>query len=126
LWQDIGSLVPAALSHYDGDKYDENFHEIRLEPGSLLSRLFPGESSCLINSIHHQSVRDVGEGLAVEARADPDGIVEAIRWQGNSWVLGMQWHPEFHSGREGLLDCTPVLEEFLREARRRRLSAAAA
>jgi len=122
LWQDIGSLVPGALAHYDSDKYDENFHEMLLEPGSLLSRLFPGSSSCLINSIHHQGVRDLGEDLAVEARADPDGMIEAIRWQGDGWVLAMQWHPEFHAGREGLLDCTPVLEEFLREARRRKLA----
>lgn len=122
LWQDVGSLVPGALVHYDSDKYDENFHEVQLAPGSLLSRLFPGGSTYLINSIHHQSVRDLGEDLVVEARADPDGMIEAIRWQGDSWVLGMQWHPEFQAGREGLLDCTPVLEEFLREARRRKLA----
>jgi len=122
LWQDIPSLVPGALIHYDLDKYDENFHEVRIEPGSLLSRLYTDQSTYLINSIHHQAVRDLGQDLAVEARGDPDGMVEAIRWEGAGWVLGMQWHPEFHPGREGLLDCAPVLEEFLREARRRRLA----
>ena len=63
---------------------------------------------------------ELGHGLKVEARSDPDGLVEAIRWEGHSYVFGMQWHPEFHAGREGLLDCTPVLEEFLVEARGRR------
>src|SRR5215212_7924168 len=29
LWQDIGTLVPDSLSHYDSDKYDENFHRLR-------------------------------------------------------------------------------------------------
>jgi putative glutamine amidotransferase len=120
LWQDISAMVPGALPHYEAEKYDENFHEIRVEPGSLLSRLFPGEASYLINSIHHQAIRDLGENLVVEARADPDGTIEAIRWLGASWVLAMQWHPELHASREGLLDCTPVLEEFLREARRRK------
>ena len=126
LWQDIPSLVPGVLTHYDADKYDENFHEVRIEPGSLLSRLYTDQSTYLINSIHHQAVRDLGQDLAVEARGDPDGMVEAIRWEGASWVLGMQWHPEFHPGREGLLDCAPVLEEFLREARRRRLALSSA
>ena len=122
LWQDIPSQVPGALTHYEPEKYDENFHEIRLEPASLLSRLFPGAGTFLINSIHHQAVHELGEGLTVEARA-PDGVLESLRWLGTCWVLGMQWHPEFHDGREGIVDCTPVLEEFLREARRRKLAA---
>jgi putative glutamine amidotransferase len=125
LWQDIPWQVPGALSHHEPEKYDENFHEIRLEPGSLLSRLFPGADTFLVNSIHHQAVHELGEGLTVEARAVPDGLLEALRWQGKSWVVGLQWHPEFHAGREGLLDCTPVLEEFLHEARRRKLAASA-
>jgi putative glutamine amidotransferase len=122
LWQDVGTLVSGALAHYDPEKYDENFHALRIEPGSFLARVFPAATNCVINSIHHQAVRSLGADLVVEASADPDGMIEAIRWRGDSWVLGMQWHPEFHAGREGLLDCTPVLEEFLREARRRRLA----
>lgn len=120
LWQDLATQLPQSLRHYDADKYDENFHEVRIEPGSGLSRLFPGSDPFLINSIHHQAVRDLGEGLQVEARSGPDGVIEAIRLSGASYVFGMQWHPEFHMGREGLLDCTPVLEEFLAHARVRR------
>jgi len=120
LWQDVGTLVPGASIHYDAEKYDENFHELRIEDDSALSRLFPSSDPFLVNSIHHQAVRELGHGLKVEARSDPDGLVEAIRWEGHSYVFGMQWHPEFHAGREGLLDCTPVLEEFLVEARGRR------
>ena len=117
LWQDIPSMVPAALRHHDPELYDENFHPLRFEPGSLLERIFPGQQSGLVNSIHHQAVRDLGAGLIVEGRGEGDGLIEAIRWDGPSFVFGMQWHPEFHSGREGLLDCTPLLEAFLREAR---------
>ena len=120
LWQDVSTMVPGALVHYDADKYDENFHELCIEPGSELSRFFPTSDPLLINSIHHQAIRELGRGLKVEARSDPDEIIEAIRLEGPSYVFAMQWHPEFHAGREGLLDCAPVLEEFLREARRRR------
>jgi gamma-glutamyl-gamma-aminobutyrate hydrolase PuuD len=120
LWQDVSSLVAGSLVHYDAEKYDENFHELRIEEDSVLSRLFPSSDPFLVNSIHHQAVRDLGHDLKIEARSDPDGVVEAIRWEGPSYVFGMQWHPEFHDGREGLLDCAPVLEEFLIEALRRR------
>ena len=121
LWQDLTALVPGTLNHYDSDKYDENFHGIRLEPDSELAKLYPNADGLLVNSIHHQAVRDLGQELNVEARAEDDGVVEALRWTGGSYVFAMQWHPEFHAGREGLLDCTPILEGFLREARRRML-----
>ena len=104
LWQDVPSMVPAALRHHDPELYDENFHPLRFEPGSLLERIFPRQQS----------------GLIVEGRGEADGVIEAIRWDGPSFVYGMQWHPEFHSGREGLLDCAPILEAFLREARQRK------
>lgn len=120
LWQDVPSMVPGALRHHDPELYDENFHPLRFEPGSLLEQWFPGQHSGLINSIHHQAVRDLGTGLAVEARGEADAVIEAIRWDGPSFVYGVQWHPEFHSGREGLLDCSVILEAFLREIRQRK------
>jgi hypothetical protein len=65
---------------------------------------------------------DVGVDVVVEATA-PDGVVEAIRWSGRSFVCGVQWHPEFHlsPGEEtqGLLDSGPMMLEFLRAARAR-------
>ena len=74
-----------------------------------------------VTSIHHQAVKDLGRGLAAEAHSVPDGIIEAIRWSGASYVLGLQWHPEFHPGRgETLLECSPVLTEFLQRARENR------
>ena len=109
LWQDVASGVPGAARHYDADKYDENFHTLRMEPGSLLSRLFPHSEAQLVTSIHHQAVCALGEGVGVEARSGADDLVEALRWHGPGWVLGLQWHPEFHPGRAGMLDCTPVL-----------------
>ena len=73
-----------------------------------------------VNSIHHQAVKDLGRDLIVEALAIPDGIVEAIRWRGPSYVFGMQWHPEFLAQRElhmGQLDGRPILQDFLRAVR---------
>ncbi|MDF3037094.1 MAG: glutamine amidotransferase, partial [Paucimonas sp.] len=36
----------------------------------------------------------------------------------SNFVMGVQWHPEFHqAGAPELLDCTPILDHFLRAAR---------
>jgi len=118
LYQDISTQVPLAQSHVT-DGYDRNAHEIRLEPGSGLGALYPGVERGRVISIHHQSVKALGRGLAVEATAEPDGVIEAIRGTGESFVLGVQWHPEFHLPGDGsVLDGAPILDAFLRAARR--------
>ena len=51
--------------------------------------------------------------IEVEAIAVPDGMVEAIRWKGPSYVFGMQWHPEFlaqSTFHEEQLDGGPILK----------------
>jgi putative glutamine amidotransferase len=82
--------------------------------------MFPNVAQATVNSIHHQAVKDLGRDLVVEALAIPDGIVEAIRWRGPSYVFGMQWHPEFLAQRalhSGQLDGRPILQDFLRAVR---------
>jgi len=71
-----------------------------------------------VNSIHHQSVKTPGKDLAVEAYAEPDRVVEALRWRGRGYVFGVQWHPEFlHPGDATVLDSAPILGEFLAAVR---------
>jgi len=117
LYQDIATQVPGALAHVDRQAYDQNEHEVEIVPGSGLGRLYGLTRRARVNSIHHQSVKHLGRGLAVEAVSPGDGVIEAIRWSGSSYVMGLQWHPEFHgAGERGLLDGSPVLEEFLEAA----------
>ncbi len=127
LYQDIGTQVEEAMRHVDLDAYDEHHHEVAIVPGTRLAQLYPGVSLACVNSIHHQSVKTLGSGLVVEARAPGDNVIEAIRWTGGSYVLGLQWHPEFYRG-EGhqMLDGAPILLEFLRAARERRAQASPA
>jgi putative glutamine amidotransferase len=121
LFQDIGTQVPGAIAHFDRDAYDGHAHEIEIVPGSGLGRLYGTRKRAFVNSIHHQAVKDLGRGIAVEARSSADRIVEAIRWSGPTFVLGLQWHPEFHPGGAGdLLDSTPVVLDFLEHARARK------
>jgi putative glutamine amidotransferase len=47
-----------------------------------------------VNSMHHQAIGRLGEGLQEVAWA-PDGIVEGVELPGEvRFVLGVQWHPE--------------------------------
>ena len=75
-----------------------------------------------INSVHHQGVKDVAPGFAVEAVSPEDGVVEAIRRTDGPWVAAVQWHPEFHRPELGVVDDTPLLRDFLAAARSARSS----
>ncbi len=121
LYQDVLTNVPDALAHVQ-DIYDAHRHAIRFPAGSSLGKMFGHLERPIVNSIHHQAVKELGRDIRVEAYSEPDGIVEAIRYERADFVMGLQWHPEFHrAGGVELLDCTPVLDEFLRAARETRL-----
>jgi len=117
LYQDINRQVAQAHRHLT-DAYEKNLHAVRFEPGSALARMYPGVTQAQVNSIHHQSVKTLGRNLRVEAWSEPDRVIEAIRGTGPGFVLGVQWHPEFHApGDAAVLDSDPILDEFLRAAR---------
>ncbi|WP_036170167.1 gamma-glutamyl-gamma-aminobutyrate hydrolase family protein [Massilia sp. 9096] len=121
LYQDVATDLPGAQAHVHED-YDAHRHAIVFPPGSSLGKMFPDQRRPTVNSIHHQAVKDLGRDILVEAMSDPDGVVEAIRYQRAPFVMGLQWHPEFHRAKgTALLDCTPVLDAFLRAARETRL-----
>jgi putative glutamine amidotransferase len=123
LVQDIPSMRAGALVHQDTHRYDRLMHEVQFVAGSSLAQLYGDDRPHQVTSIHHQCVDRLGDGLEVEARSPVDGIVEAIRHRGPSFVLGVQWHPEFHltPGEEtqGLLDSGPMMSAFLQAARGR-------
>lgn len=121
LYQDIASDVPTAIEHVN-DLYDSHYHEVHFPADSTLGSMFGGREKALVNSIHHQAVKDLGRDLRVEAVSGKDNIVEAIRYRKANFVMGVQWHPEFHRpGAAELLDCTPILDNFLRAVRETRL-----
>lgn len=120
LWQDIATQIPGASVHLHDD-YDRHSHDIVWNEDSSLARLYPEQRRGGTISIHHQAIKALGRGLRVEAHGADDEVIEAIRFEGRNYVFGVQWHPEFHPpGAPHLLDCTPILDEFLTAARRRR------
>jgi putative glutamine amidotransferase len=128
LYQDIETLHPGARVHRNWDIYDEHAHEISFERGSLLERWYAGLSGPpRVNSVHHQGLKTLGAGLAIEARSMPDGVIEAVRYEGpnGAFAYGVQWHPEFiKAGTTDLLDPQVLLRAFLDEVNSRRVPAA--
>ncbi len=113
LHQDLRADGATKQWHVHADAYDRHVHPITITPNSWLSTLYKEVNSALVNSIHHQGVECLGAGLSVEARAD-DGVIECIRGEGDSFLLGVQWHPEFHDGSDAqLLPADPLMQAFL-------------
>jgi putative glutamine amidotransferase len=65
---------------------------VTFEADALLAGIYRA-AEAKVNTLHHQGVADLAPGLVVEARSD-DGLVEAARYDGEWWALGVQWHPE--------------------------------
>jgi len=118
LYQDLATQLRGSLNHRNWHIYAENCHATSIVPGTKLATLYPGLTLTKTNSVHHQAVKDLGRDLVVEARSEPDGVVEALRWTGPSYVFAVQWHPEFHDHRDAsLIDDSRLLEDFLSCAR---------
>ncbi|HUS90264.1 MAG TPA: gamma-glutamyl-gamma-aminobutyrate hydrolase family protein [Phycisphaerae bacterium] len=94
LVQDIPDQLPAAGRHHTIGEDHAPDHEIDVEPGSLLAEVL-GATSAVVNSRHHQAVRDVGDGLRVNCRSR-DGIIEGLESAEGLAVLAVQCHPEDH------------------------------
>jgi putative glutamine amidotransferase len=108
LYQDIESELPGAMNHTkDGvpKGQPDPVHDAVIESGGELAQIAAAtgiEQSgdgfwARVNTSHHQSIRELGRGLRMAARA-ADGVTEAVERDADGmkthWVMGVQWHPE--------------------------------
>jgi putative glutamine amidotransferase len=87
---EVGSMDHSEIGHlvYNGHQH------VRLTPGCRVADAV-GITDLLVNSIHHQAVRDLAPGFTAVGWAD-DGIIEAIEYDDPDWPLfAVQWHPEY-------------------------------
>ena len=91
-------------------------HHISIEHGSLLHQLL-GATRIVVNTYHHQAVKKPAPGFVITARAD-DGIVEAIEYRGDRFILGVQFHPEKMRGPDPRFNA--IFKRFVEEARKAR------
>lgn len=94
LYQDLHSQRPDLAKH---DYFPPNYerfrisHSIQIEADSRLASALGTQHE--VNSMHHQGIERVGEGLRAVAVSE-DGLVEAVEVPELPFVLGVQWHPE--------------------------------
>ena len=126
LYQDIQMQMTGALEHRNAGLYDQNFHAVDIVPGTRMAELYPSPAAppgWVVNSVHHQGIRDLAPYFDVEARCPNDGVIEAIRYDNcrgpvRSYLAAVQWHPEFHDwNNPSLLPGDPLLADFLNAVR---------
>jgi putative glutamine amidotransferase len=97
LIQDCAGLFEGSIKHdyFPGAGWARDYlaHDVRVTPGSRLHAAL-GEERVMVNSMHHQAVERIGDGLVATAWA-PDGLVEALEGtREGHFLVGVQWHPE--------------------------------
>lgn len=108
LYQDIITLREGSHIHRDQEMYDTLGHTASILKDTKLFEVL-GKEEIYVNSVHHQGVKQLGEGLEVMAYSD-DGLVEAFRDPKEDFVWGIQWHPEWMGENE---EQAKIYNEFL-------------
>ena len=95
LIEDIATSVEAPLTHLrEGDDARSPVHDLTLVEGSRLATTL-GVTELRVNSVHHQAIREPGQGLTVTAWSS-DGVVEGLEHADETWPMwSVQWHPEW-------------------------------
>ena len=93
LYQDIPRQFPTPVNHHQDPPYDQPIHEVAVVENTPLGQAV-GRETILVNSCHHQGVKDLAPGLQIMAQA-PDGLVEAVYAPDKKCIWAVQWHPEF-------------------------------
>ena len=74
-------------------------HRVIISPQPSRLRAVFDCAELWVNSLHHQAVDHLGEGLALTAVSE-DGYPEAIERVDAPFCVGVQWHPEHMSRRD--------------------------
>ena len=80
--------------HRQTAPYEVMTHDVKVEPDTRLARILKGRTTCAVNTMHHQCVKRLGEGLVLNARSSEDDIIEAFDDPSKRFFFGVQWHPE--------------------------------
>lgn len=93
LHQDIKEMQ--TCRHMDFFSRTRDTHTVTLEKDTKLYEIFNADT-IRVNSMHHQAVDLVGEGLVTAAKSE-DGFVEAVERADHPFCVCVQWHPEHMS-----------------------------
>jgi putative glutamine amidotransferase len=90
LYQDLPSQLNSSIMHQQTGIL--HAHQVQVAEGSLLKSIVKSET-LPVTSRHHQSIKQVAQGLKVSAISE-DGVIEAVEFTDDRPGLCVQWHPE--------------------------------
>jgi len=92
-------------------------HSIEIKGGKWLKSIF-NEESIIVNSNHHQAVKEdhFPSDYEITARAE-DNVIEAMELNGERFILGVQWHPERTKDKE---HTKTIFDYFIEKTRERK------
>jgi len=119
LYQDIPSQYNVAhvIKHVQQMSGRYGSHLMAIDSGSVLAKVI-SKDTILVNSFHHQAVKELAPGFKITARA-PDGIVEAIEAYPVHPIIGVQFHPEIFTAN-GDTTALKIFSFIVKEAKRYR------
>lgn len=82
-------------AHYPDSLFAKAFFRktITTVADSIIRRALGVKTAC-VNSLHKQSVKELGQGLRATA-VEPNGVIQTIEDSNRPYVMGVQFHPEF-------------------------------
>lgn len=113
--QDINAMWQGdvRIGHSQKSKSCVETHSVIVQKGTLLYDILQ-KDKFEVNSFHHQSVKELGNGVKIAGRS-LDGIIEAICIEEHPFFLGVQWHPEYlYKTNE---DAAKLFEAFINACR---------
>ena len=93
LYQDLKTEHPSSVEHCMKPPYNRAIHTVKILPDTPLAWL-ARKKEIGVNSYHHQAIRRLSSVLRPMAESE-DGLVEAVYMPAKTFVMAVQWHPEF-------------------------------
>ncbi len=115
LYQDLNLQTKTLVEHRNAQLYDNIFHEVECCAGGLIESIYK-QKKVMVNSVHHQGIKTLGNDLVVDAISSEDQLIEAFHYKNSDqqFLLGVQWHPEFsHTIQDKVVDPQPLFNTFL-------------
>jgi len=110
LIQHIPDEIENCLEHEQKTPKNEPSHEVKVVEGTKLHQI-TGKTSFMVNSTHHQAVKNVGQNIIASSYA-PDGVIESIEHTSHPFMIGVEWHPEYLTTDED----KKIFDHFIQEA----------
>ena len=103
-----GTLHMDIPGHWQDAPSTHTVHSVSIREGSALARIAQSDTM-MVNSYHHQAIKDLGAGLTPVAFSDD--LIEAFEAD-DADIIGVQWHPEhlYNSSAQNMALFTDLIQ----------------